>query len=90
MNDGIAANYHAIRLTFIYLLLSGFALIFSLSFPFLEDMLYRIALVLVGLSLLTFGLPVIFSDVGLSDSRSIIWPYKNLAHRIRHYLPSRD
>lgn len=95
MNDGLAANYHAVRLTFIYLLFAGVALILSLASPIMrfligplghlvwELSLITIAITTLCLALLTFALPVMFSEVGLSDSRSILWPYKNTIHRLR-------
>lgn len=102
MDDGIAANYHATRLTFVYILFAGGALILSLASPVFEFLigppahtvweflLTGIAIVTLVLALLTFALPIVFSKVGLSDSRSILWPYKNTIHRLQDYPPSRE
>ncbi|WP_336359367.1 hypothetical protein [Haladaptatus sp. ZSTT2] len=82
MDDGIAANYHAIRLTFGYLLFAGFTLIIALLIPDIGQILNQIALCVLAISLLTFGLPVVFSRVGLSNPHSILYPYMNTYHRI--------
>lgn len=90
MDHGEAANYHAIRLTFVYLLGSGIVLIGAfLIFPTWAtggERLIDIALVLLLLSLVTFALPIVFSKVGLSDSRSILWPYWNTYHRLETFI----
>lgn len=90
MDDGEAANYHSIRLSFVYLLGSGVILIGAiLVFPAwitVGDVFTGIALVLLALALVTFALPVVFSRVGLSDSRSILWPYQNMLHRLYDFV----
>ena len=83
MDDGEAANYHAIRLSMLYVLGAGVLLIVELVLrPPLGNLLIIGAYILLGLTLLTFILPILFSKVGLSDSRSILWPYKNAWDRL--------
>ncbi|MHB9285961.1 hypothetical protein ACKVMT_02850 [Halobacteriales archaeon Cl-PHB] len=84
MDDGLAANYHAVRLTFVSLLFSGLVLLgLILVAPAWGEALLWTAIIALGFGLSTFGLPIVFSQVGLSDSRTILWPYRNLWHRLR-------
>lgn len=85
MNDAEAANFHAIRVTFLLLLLSGFLLLSEvlLTPQNYEHTIVGAAIVVLAGALFTFVLPILFNSHALKDKRTILWPYRNLWHRIR-------
>lgn len=85
MSDGEAANFHATRLTFLLLLISGVLLLIEVLWTpqGLEQIIVKLAILVLAGALITFTLPVLFNIDGLKDKRGILWPYKNLWHRIQ-------
>lgn len=88
MDDADAANFHAIRLTFLFMLFSAAALLLETLFTpnGYETVLVGAGIVFLGLTVGTFGLPIAFNSHGLRDERSILWPYVNLWHRVKDKL----
>lgn len=83
MDDRQAANYQAIRLTFLYLLTAGLLLIVEILWtPTWGEYLNGGALFALGMGFLTFALPVILSEPGLNTHHSITWPYTNARHHL--------
>lgn len=83
MDDAEVANFHAIRLTFLLLIVSATALLLEMLFTprGLETVLVGGGIVFLGAAVITFALPIAFNSHGIEDERSILWPYKNTWHR---------
>lgn len=84
-----AANYHGIRLTFLYLILAALLLVQILFSPlWLGEYLVGGGVLLIAAGLFTFSLAVVFSQQAPESPFQIFWVYRNAWHRSFDYIHS--
>lgn len=89
--DGKAANYQAVRLTFVWVSVAGVSLLLNLLLAGLISQALGSALTAAAICFLilgfaTFLLPVLFDEDGLQTEYRIWWVYQNAWHRLRNHL----